>query len=280
MVRSVPDEVIERTLKGVAIPARPQVLVQLDKELGRPDPDPRVVTRLISSDVSLAAAVLKTINSPFFGLSRRMSSLDQAVSMLGLRATGQIVTGLVLRNTFGTKEARLDRFWDTAQNVAGISRHIASLIPRGPKEDTYCFGLFRDVGIPILLQKFPDYGQTLLLADGTTERPFTAVEEERHSTDHATIGYMVARGWFLPAAICEGILRHHDPSAFEENDPVNSLALLLIAINALAEHLVDEYIRMRSNSGWGLIGEKAMTHLGFGEDDYRDLREELVELIA
>ena len=280
MARAVPDEVIERTLKGIAIPVRPQVLVQLDRELGRSDPDPRVVSRLISADVGLSAAVLKTINSPFFGLSRRMSSLDQAVSMLGLRATGQLVTGLVLRNAFGAKGAGLDRFWDSAQNVAGISRHIASLIPRGPKDEAYCFGLFRDVGIPILLQKFPNYRETLVLADATTERPFTAVEEERHATDHATIGYMVAKGWLLPAATCEGILRHHDPTAFEENELADSSALLLIAINALAEHLVDEYIRLRSNSGWGLIGDRAMAHLGLDEDDYHDLREELAELVA
>jgi hypothetical protein len=83
-----------KTLKGIAIPSRPQVLVQLENELTKDDPDPRVIARLISGDVGLSAAVLKTVNSPFFGLSRRISSVAQAVSLLGMRSATQIVTGL------------------------------------------------------------------------------------------------------------------------------------------------------------------------------------------
>jgi len=280
MSKLIPPEVIERTLKGIAIPARPQVLVQLENELTTDDPDPRVIVRLVSGDVGLSAAVLKTVNSPFFGLSRRISSVAQAVSLLGMRSAAQIVTGLVLRAAIAGKAGSLERFWDSAEKVAGIASHIALSIPRGPRDEAYCFGLFHDVGIPILLQKFPDYRQTLSLADKLSDRPFTAVEEERHATDHATLGYLVAKGWFLPEAICEGILYHHDPSVFDDRDVVSSQALTLIAINALAEHFHDEYFRLRSNSSWERMGDRALAHLGLQEDEYCDLREDLTTTVG
>jgi HD-like signal output (HDOD) protein len=121
MAKEWAPELIQKTLQGISIPARPQILVRLDSELAKDDPDPAVVVRLISSDVVLSAAMLKTVNSPFFGLPRRISSVAQAVSMLGLKMTARIVNGLVLRMTMGGRQSSLERFWDTAEKVAGIS---------------------------------------------------------------------------------------------------------------------------------------------------------------
>jgi HD-like signal output (HDOD) protein len=106
------------------------------------------------------------------------------------------------------------------------------------------------------------------------------VEEERHATDHATLGYLVAKGWFLPEAICEGILYHHDPSVFDDREVVSSQALTLIAINALAEHFHDEYFRLRSNSSWERMGDRSLDHLGLQEDEYCDLREDLTTMVG
>ncbi|NMQ05243.1 HDOD domain-containing protein [Candidatus Accumulibacter phosphatis] len=94
MAKLIPAEMIEKTLKGIVIPARPQALLHLQNELKKDDPAPRVIVRLISGDVGLSAAVLQTVNSPFFGLSRKISSVAQAVSLLGMKAAAQIVTGL------------------------------------------------------------------------------------------------------------------------------------------------------------------------------------------
>ncbi len=278
MSRLITPEVIEKTLKGITIPTRPQILVHIQKELQKNDPDPQAVARFIGGDVGLCAAVLKTVNSPFFGLTRRISSAAQAVSLLGMTATAQIVTGIALKTAIGGKAGSLERFWDSSENVACMSRHIAAVIPRGPRDDAYCFGLFHDIGIPILMQKFPDYRQTLVLADSTSDQPFTAVEEARHATDHATLGYLVAKGWFLPAPICEAILYHHDVSVFDDSAVVSPHALTLIAINALSECFHDEYVRQRATSSSKGMRCKALDHLGLTENEYSDLREELSSL--
>ncbi len=266
---------MDKALKGITIPPRPQVMIKFDKEMSKDDPDPQLIVRLVSADVGLAAAVLKTVNSPFFGLSSKISSVSHAVSMLGLKSTGQIVTGLVLRNSVTGDPRSLERFWDSAEKVAGIAAYIASTLPRGPRDEAYSFGLFHDVGIPILMQKFPDYRQTLAMAEVALDRPLTSVEEERHATNHATLGYLIAKSWFLPAVICEAIRYHHDLTIFNEKESISPQALTLIAITRLAEHLHDEYVRMRSNPDWERMSRPVLDHLGLQETEYLDLREEL-----
>lgn len=270
---------MDKTLKGITIPPRPQLLVRLDKEMHKDEPDPQMVARLISADVGLSAAVLKAVNSPFFGLSRKISAVGNAVSMLGLNASRQIVTGLVLRNSVAGSARSLERFWDSAEKVAGIAAYIASTLPRGPRDEAYSFGLFRDIGIPILMEKFPDYRETLAKADIATERSLTEVEDETHATNHATLGYLIAKGWFLPATICEAILCHHDRSVFDDKESISPQALTLVAISHLAEHFNDEYVRMRTNPEWARMRDRVLAHLGLEETEYLDLREELATMI-
>ncbi len=266
-------------LKGISIPPRPHVLVKLDNEMGKDDPDPQAIARLIGTDVGLSAAVLKTVNSPFFGLAHKISSVANAVSLLGLSAARQIVTGLVLRNSVAGQARTLERFWDSAEKVAGIAAYIASTLPRGPRDDAYSFGLFHDIGIPILMQKFAGYRDTLALAGRIMDRPLTSVEDEHHATNHATLGYLIGKSWFLPPVICEAILHHHDQTAFAENAAISPPALTLIAICRLAEHLHDEYVRMHSNAEWERMGSRVLDHLGLDETEYLDLREELAIMV-
>ena len=157
MTNSLSESEIEKTLKGIVIPPRPQVLVKLGAEMKRDDPDPRVVVSLLSADVGLAAAMLKTINSPFFGRSSKISSVASAVGLMGMKMTNQLITGLVLKNAVAGEVRSLERFWDSAEKVAGIASFIAMKLPGVSRDDAYSFGLFRDIGIPILMGKFPDY---------------------------------------------------------------------------------------------------------------------------
>jgi HD-like signal output (HDOD) protein len=271
---------INTTLKGFAIPPRPQVLVSLGDEMNREEPNLKLISEQISSDVGLSAAVLKTVNSPFFGLKKKISSVTQAVSLLGLKSVERIVTGIMLRTTFVSETRTLERFWDSAEKSAGIAAHIASSLPRGPRDDAYSFGLFHNAAMPILNQRYADYGQTLELAAETGDRPMTEVEDERHAVNHASLGFLIAKAWFLPPVICEGILRHHDPAVFDSNDNISPQALTLIAITYLAEHLNDEYVLMGDHSPWSAMGEKVLEHLGLLDAEYQNLKEEVAGLIV
>ena len=279
MIDCLSESAVAKTLTGITIPPRPQVLVRLRAEMSKEDPEPRVVVGLVDADVGLSAALLKTVNSPFFGLNKRISSVSNAVNLMGMNMVGQIITGLVLRNSLSGDSRSLERFWDSSEKVAGISAYIAKKIPGGPRDDAYSFGLFRDIGIPVLMEKFPDYRKTLTIAEGEVDQPTTSIEDDRHATNHATVGYMIAKSWYLPVPLCEAIRHHHDPLVFAEKSSLSSLALTLVAISRLAEHFNDEYVRMRRNFEWDKIGTQVLDHLGFSENEYLDLRDDLEVII-
>ena len=119
---SAPPE-IDAVLSGIAIPPRPALLTELQMEMSGPDPDIGLIARLVGGDVALTAAVLRTVNSPFYALSRKAATMPEAISLLGLRQIGALVTGFVLRKSIGAEGASLTRFWDvTAKRSFALAR--------------------------------------------------------------------------------------------------------------------------------------------------------------
>lgn len=274
MTTDISLEEAQKTLKGVTIPPRPAMLTEINAELQKPNPDTKMLASRIAKDVGLSSSVLRVVNSPFFGLSSKIGSVPNAVQLLGIKNVKNIVTGLMLKSALSQKALSLERFWDSAEKVARISAHIASTLPKAPCDEAYTFGLFRDCGIPLLMQRFSEYKETLKIASGM-DQPMTIVEEERHGTNHAVVGYMVAKTWGLPDAITEALLRHHDPTMLSNSDGASSVARTLVAINFLAEYLNDTLLRQRDSAEWANIGEKALAHLGIGPAELMELKDEI-----
>ncbi len=268
---------VEQLLKGITIPPRPIVLIEVDQELKRPEPDLKKVAGLIARDVGVSAAMLKTVNSPLFGLRSKVGSVLQAVQLLGARNTRNVVTSLVLRSTMGGAATSLERFWDSSEKVASISAYICTMLPKAPREEAYTFGIFHDCGIPALMQRFGDYRDTLKIAGGDS-RPPTEVEEERHGTNHATIGYLIAHSWGLSDVICQAIQRHHDLGALGDDDSFSPMARVLVAVNFLAEHLHETSLRMRDDRQWVQGEGIVLDYLGLTHGEYAELSEDVMAL--
>src|SRR4029453_9777372 len=94
------NEPSSRRLLDVEIPAQPEVLVKLSLLLAEDDVDLHAASRLISSDMALAAAVLKTVNSAMYGLRGRVQSVQQAITYLGTREVASVTFAMGLRAVF------------------------------------------------------------------------------------------------------------------------------------------------------------------------------------
>lgn len=266
-------------LKSIAIPPRPSLLVEINRILDGSG-DLTKLAEVIAKDVAISASVLKTVNSPAFGLRSKIGNIKQAVQMLGASNVRNIVSGLILRTTLsGTAGMSLERFWDSSEKVANIAAHICTVLPRAPRDEAYTFGIFRDCGIPMLMQRFPDYKETLAKAAGD-DRPMPMVEDEHHGTNHVVLGYMVAKSWGLSPTLCDALLRHHDTSIFQTTDSTSPTSRTLVAINYLAEHLNDTMIRLRDDHQWNNMGEATLTHLGLSHHDLEELKEDVAALFA
>lgn len=278
---SLPDPAeVDRLLKGISIPPRPEVLTRLQKEIDSPNMSLTTVAQIINSDVALAAAVMKVANSPGFGLSRKVSTVQQAIPVLGSRTLASLVAGVTLRNSLSSGPVRLDRFWDSSLRCAQLCARLTREFRGVPAEHAYTFGLFHDCGIAVLMQRFPDYRDTLQLANNDTSRPFTEVEEAQHATHHAVIGYLLTRNWGLPEDISQATLLHHDLDIFDGNaDAAAARCRTLVSLAELAGCYVGSFMRMNEDSSWLRSRSAVMAHLGLGENDFHDLREMAFELL-
>ena len=273
------SQVAEDILKSIHIPPCPAVVLSLMEEIRQPQCDFAKLVKLISGDVGLAASMLKTANSPYFALSRKVNSVQVAVSVLGLKNLMQIVTGSALQKALGGEKITMERFWDRSNSTAVVASHLARKLHGVSREDAYTLGLFHDCGIPIMMQKFSDYKEKLAAANQSAELVI-AIEDQHYTTNHAVVGSMLARSWYLPEHIGQAIRVHHDHDIFAQSDSsVPAPVRALVAIAMVAEHIAVTSMGMADDAEWRLIGATAQDYLGLNEEDMSELTEEaLAEL--
>lgn len=270
MHAEVNTKVAEQVLNGIHLPPCPAVLMEVMREARSPDGDMGKIARLIGQDVGLSAPMLKLANSPYFALRSRVSSVQQAVTVMGLRNTVNLLSNVALRANVVPKLAGMDEFWDRSSMTALAASRIAAEIPGMSRDDAYTVGLFHDCGIPVLMQKFPDYlknvGEMSRVTGNVCE-----VENACYSTTHAVVGNMLARSWLLPAQMCRAILDHHDLTIFSSSrDPESVEVCNWVGIIHAAEYAVDLHLSS-NNGGWAIWQPHVLKHLQFDVQEFDEL---------
>jgi len=275
--KQIDSQVAESILKSIRIPPCPEVVVALMEELRQPDVDFVKLVKLISGDVGLAATMLKMANSPFFALRNKVSSIQQAVSVLGLKNLTQIVRGSALQKALGGDKVAMERFWERSNLTAVVASHMAAQLDDIAREDAYTLGLFHDCGIPILMQQFPDYKEKLAAANQSAELVIT-IEDKCYSTNHAVVGHMLARNWCLPGHISQAVRVHHDHSIFTQPDEHSTPEVCaLVAITIVAEHVAAAFLGRPDDAEWIISGQLAQDHLGISPEDMKDISEDALD---
>lgn len=250
------NSLLGRSILDIGIPPCPVILDKFISEARKDEPDLSRLAAIIGTDVGISAGLIKTANSPYFGVRQRVRSVNEALTMLGFKTASRAVSGLILHNTFPNVR-NLERFWDTSARVAQISGWLAQKMNiRGlSADDSYTFGLFRDCGIPVLLGHYPQYEQVLVCANNDAEREFTEIEDASLPTNHAMVGCILAQNWWLPEEICLAIRNHHSLVVLESaNSNLPLLSLQLIATAQLAEHIVQHQLKLCMTQEWTKLG--------------------------
>ncbi|MGH8667565.1 MAG: HDOD domain-containing protein [Burkholderiales bacterium] len=226
-------------IKEIGIPPCPAVLAEFMAESNHDEPDFRRLSHLINKDVALAASVLKTINSPFYGLTKKARTVQDALALLGLRETSRLIAGLLLRRAFASSQSpAMYEFWDASSRVAMIAAYLARELDVIRLDEAHTFALFRDCGVPVLLTRYPEYESLLAMTRSENERRRSEIERSRYGFDHALVSATLAQTWHLPTDMWQSIRIHnlYDRPAFQA-DPNWARAAPLIAVALLAEQL-------------------------------------------
>jgi HD-like signal output (HDOD) protein len=278
------NQEIERVALSIGIPSCPDILLELSEETKKEHPDFSRVEQLVLKDVALSATLIKLVNSPFYGLQTKASSISQAVDFLGLSVLTSAISYFVVRNVCTGKKDQvgMERFWDSSAKFALSTMHLAQKIPGLNKDVAYTYGLFQNCGIPILIQRFPDYKDTLGKANHLSEIKFTDVEDAAHGTDHTTIGYLMTKSWNLTEATTSAVRFHHEYDMLSASEvKIHTDSKNLIALGVLADHAV--YLSSGSNKNfsleWTKGGALALAQLGLSDTEFTDICEDIAHLI-
>ncbi len=274
-------EQVDKILQGITIPPQPQIMVDLQMEQFHPDPDLERIANLICQDVGLSGTILKIVNSPMFGFTNTISSIKQGVMLLGYKSIINIVNGLTIKGELSDEAiTELNRFWDTAMDIALVSASIARQIGFSNPDEAYSLGLFHNVGIPLMHAQFDNYFDVV-------ERSYTAeydrvidAENEAFHTNHAVVGYYAAKAWKLPKLLCEVIADHHSAQKIlkrsQHTEKTTALAILKIA-----EHLCGNYKslgKQQRDYEWDAIKDDIFSYTGLGNYDLENMRETLWDM--
>lgn len=241
MAKAINMAVVEQALSGFTIPPQPGVLLAIKAEIESDDPNIHRIAELISQDVGIAGFTLKVVNSVYFGLRRKVSSVEHACKYLGLNRVIKLVSSVVLR--FTLSQGKTDRFttalWHSATQVANAAMLIAQQLRLGSDtvDDAYSLGLFHNAGMALIAGQFPDYAK--VLKQGLQQGHSVPESEQQHfETSHELLGYMIAQSWGLAPELANVIAYHHSPALMLVSDDLYEKRLF--ALLKLAEHMTEE----------------------------------------
>jgi HD-like signal output (HDOD) protein len=285
MSQELSSEQIQQSLQGISVPAQPQIMVDLQMEQYMPDPDLEVIAKLISQDPGLSGALLKIVNSPYYGLSNKITAIQRAVNLLGSRSIINLINAQSIKGELNDETiVTLNRFWDTAQDVAMTCLSLAKRVGVQAGDEAYALGLFHDCGIPLMLKKFPDYMKVLeqAYANASAECRVVDTENKHYNTNHAVVGYYTAKSWRLPEHVTQAIANHHNALAiFSDESCRNTPLKNLLAILKMAEHICASY-RVLGNQAedheWNNVGHLVLDYIGLSEYDFETQKQEIRDL--
>ena len=270
---------VDDLVLSIRIPPRPSLLADLQQEIERPEPNLKKLSRIVEKDAALSGAFLKMANSAFYSRSRKVNTVEGALTGLGLNQVSLLAGGFLVRESFHSKNDELSDFWESSTRRSISMVYLARELGAGSPDLARSFGLFADIGIPLLMERFSSYTDTLRKAHDSQKLPFTKVEEEQHHTNHAVIGALLAHNWKLPEEVVTAIGRHHDDGVFAPNEAPLSVRRL-IALGNLSDSINQHYLGHPLSAEMQRIEPLALNELGVGNDELDDLTSTVHELFA
>lgn len=181
------------------------------------------LAHVLSTDQGLTAKLIRTSNSAFYGFARKVSTVREAIVVLGFRQVRQVALGTSMMSAFRLPSRLaevfdVDLFWGHSVAVAVAAEAIAKRTRAGRAEDAFTAGILHDIGrLGFCLLEPERMREAVLLAQGRG-LPLADAEREVLSLDHQQFGEAIGRRWKFPAHLLEAVARHHDSSLMPEMD--------------------------------------------------------------
>ncbi|MGH9746867.1 MAG: HDOD domain-containing protein [Candidatus Acidiferrales bacterium] len=230
------------------LPVLPRTYSALREKLADPKSAVKDVVRLVEQDIAISAKILQLVNSAFFGLPREISSLNTAVSYLGVEMLQNLVLSAgvfqVFENAAAPPGFSFEEFHEHSQLVAKIASHIPA--PAAIHSAAVVAGLLHDVGKLVLATRASKHFARALSGAEEEKRPLFVVEQELMGVSHAEVGAYLLGIWGLPCPVVEAVAHHHRPARVPQ-DTLDAVGIVHLANFLAHEHPVRTAANAESN---------------------------------
>ncbi|NRR28650.1 HDOD domain-containing protein [Oxalobacteraceae bacterium] len=248
---------IDDVIKSIhALPSLPAVVAELLASVEQEDIDMHALAAKLALDQGLSAKTLRLANSSFYGMPAKVTSIQQAIAVLGIHSIRTLVTACSVTAGFppgGNSEFDFEAFWRHAIGTAVCARLLAPRLRQSP-ETAFTAALLHDLGTLVLATRFPDDYRQVEAWRIEHDSSTSAAQQAVFGLDHAGVGSALAAYWKFPLAIQEAVASHHcDPP------PDHGLGLTIYLANVLAHALDlsgrdDEQVPPLAPQAWGQLG--------------------------
>lgn len=236
---SIEKRDIDIVVKNIkSLPTPPVVLTKIMELVNDPEATITDIEMAINLDPNIVAKVLRISNSAYYRRANDVTSLKQAIVVLGINEIKNITLGVSVYGKFSSKDDfvdfDLDSFWFHSVAVGIMSKIISDDFKNYNSSAAFTAGLLHDIGILIMSKHLGKDYNNLILSTKDTENSLQEVELEKLNCNHEDIGQWLAENWNFPEELKIGIAKHH-------SEDVEDKFIPLIANINLAQFLITKY---------------------------------------
>lgn len=264
--------------KALLIPPRPDLLIELQSLLQTQDPDINYLIKVIKRDVALYTILLSVVNSPVYRRVNAITSIDQAVMILGCDKVNTLIQSVIVRSEL-QQDDLYEEFWSSATEVASICSVIAEQFILIDPELAYKVGMLHAAGSAVMMQNFSHYSKFLRQHGHLASKDLCYLERKTFSTDHYQQGFELAKSWNMDESAALSV--RYQPitmAVIKDHKHLPSDVPILLALLKLAKSLSNEYRRYWQDQGGNNESSQQLNqilnYLHISDDDYKDLREQ------
>jgi signal transduction histidine kinase/ActR/RegA family two-component response regulator len=208
------ESVLAHITDNPRLPTPPTLTMRILERASLPSCTLAEIGKIIGQDPALCGKMLRLVNSSLFGLQRSVTSIERALSLLGLNHVRSLVLGLSLPSLRfrSASSEQMKAYWKSSVTAAIVCRELA-LRRKWPDPDSEMVaGLLCDVGILLLQETFPEkYARVSNAPTESLDRHRCELEEKEIGVNHALAGAHCMRRWNLPDDLTTPIQFHHHP---------------------------------------------------------------------
>lgn len=214
------SSIVEESLSGftlaelpptLELPALPHAVTLFVEKAGEEDADLTELAKIVETDNGLMVEVLRYVNSTFVGLKNKASSVQQAMSMLGLKQTKSFVLTMGMRAAVQSRQSKLinqSSFWSANLQKALFAKEVAKLL-KTDQDLAFSGALLQDFLLPVLTNELVDVYTKFIQTRGQQTQGLVEFEQQEFGWDHAIAGACLAHRWKLPDDLVCCMMTHH-----------------------------------------------------------------------